>query len=79
VGGVRGCSHLGLYASPRRIKRHRPDPIPALLLARLWDPVDGTVRLDGRDLRDLAPGAVPSEVAYVPQEAFLSVLSLDGK
>ena len=43
----------------------------ALLLARLWDPVDGAVRLDGRDLRDLAAGAVPSEVAYVPQEAFL--------
>jgi ATP-binding cassette subfamily B protein len=43
----------------------------ALLLARLWDPDDGSVRLDGRDLRDLAAGAVPAEVAYVPQEAFL--------
>jgi ATP-binding cassette, subfamily B, bacterial len=43
----------------------------ALLLARLWDPDDGTVRLDGRDLRALAPGVVPSEVAFVPQEAFL--------
>ncbi len=43
----------------------------ALLLARLWDPVDGTVRLDGRDLRTLARGAVPAEVAYVPQETFL--------
>lgn len=43
----------------------------ALLLARLWDPEDGAVRLDGRDLRELAPGAVPTEVAYVPQEAFL--------
>ncbi len=43
----------------------------ALLLARLWDPEGGAVRLDGRDLRELAPGAVPAEVAYVPQEAFL--------
>ena len=43
----------------------------ALLLARLWDPSDGTVRLDGRDLRELAVGAVPAEVAYVPQESFL--------
>jgi|DEB0MinimDraft_10_1074344.scaffolds.fasta_scaffold00276_9 ATP-binding cassette subfamily B protein len=43
----------------------------ALLLARLWDPDDGAVRLDGRDLRALAAGAVPAEVAYVPQEAFL--------
>ena len=43
----------------------------ALLLARLWDPEGGAVRLDGRDLRELAAGAVPAEVAYVPQEAFL--------
>jgi ATP-binding cassette subfamily B protein len=42
-----------------------------LLLARLWDPDDGTVELDGRDLRDLAPGVVPSEVAYVAQDSFL--------
>jgi ATP-binding cassette, subfamily B, bacterial len=43
----------------------------ALLLTRLWDPDDGAVRLDGRDLRSLAAGSVPTEVAYVPQEAFL--------
>ncbi len=43
----------------------------ALLLTRLWDPDDGAVRLDGRDLRSLPAGSVPSEVAYVPQEAFL--------
>jgi ATP-binding cassette subfamily B protein len=43
----------------------------ALLLTRLWDPDDGVVRLDGRDLRSLPAGSVPSEVAYVPQEAFL--------
>ena len=43
----------------------------ALLLARLWDPDDGTVRLDGRDLRQLAPGILPTEVAYVAQDAFL--------
>lgn len=43
----------------------------ALLLARLWDPDNGEIRLDGRDLRALAPGVVPEEVAFVPQEAFL--------
>lgn len=43
----------------------------ALLLARLWDPVDGSIRLDGRDLRDLARGVLPSEVAYVSQDTFL--------
>jgi ATP-binding cassette, subfamily B, bacterial len=43
----------------------------ALLLARLWDPDDGAIRLDARDLRELAPGAVATEVAYVSQGSFL--------
>jgi ATP-binding cassette, subfamily B, bacterial len=43
----------------------------ALLLARLWDPQDGVIRVDGRDLRDLAPGVLPAEVAYVAQDTFL--------
>jgi ATP-binding cassette, subfamily B, bacterial len=43
----------------------------ALLLARLWDPDDGRIRIDDRDLRELSPGVLPAEVAYVPQEAFL--------
>lgn len=43
----------------------------AVLLARLWDPRTGTIRLDGRDLKDLAGGVLPDEMAYVAQEAFL--------
>ncbi len=43
----------------------------ALLLARLWDPDRGVVTLDDRDLRELASGVVPSEVAYVAQGSFL--------
>jgi ATP-binding cassette, subfamily B, bacterial len=43
----------------------------ALLLARLWDPVRGVVHLDRRDLRELASGVVPTEVAYVAQGSFL--------
>jgi ATP-binding cassette, subfamily B, bacterial len=43
----------------------------ARLLARLWDPDEGRILLDGVDLRDLAPGVVPANVAYVPQEPFL--------
>jgi ATP-binding cassette, subfamily B, bacterial len=43
----------------------------ALLLARLWDPVSGEIRIDRRDLRDLASGVVPTEVAYVAQDSFL--------
>jgi ATP-binding cassette, subfamily B, bacterial len=43
----------------------------ALLLARLWDPDAGAIRMDRRDLRELASGVVPSEVAYVAQGSFL--------
>ena len=43
----------------------------AVLLARLWDPRSGAIHLDRRDLRDLAEGALPDEMAYVAQEAFL--------
>ena len=43
----------------------------ARLLARLWDPDSGRILIDGIDLRELAPGVVPGQVAYVPQEPFL--------
>ena len=43
----------------------------ARLLARLWDPDTGRVLLDGIDLRELAPGVTPAQIAYVPQEPFL--------
>ncbi|MCP3973933.1 MAG: ABC transporter ATP-binding protein [bacterium] len=43
----------------------------ATLLARLWDPTSGVIRLDDRDLRDFARSALPGEVAFVPQETFL--------
>lgn len=43
----------------------------AVLLARLWDPDAGSLHLDGTDLRALAPGVLPSEVAYVAQDTFL--------
>jgi ABC-type multidrug transport system fused ATPase/permease subunit len=43
----------------------------ALLLARLWDPADGAIHIDDRDLRSFARSELPREVAYVSQEAFL--------
>jgi ATP-binding cassette subfamily B protein len=43
----------------------------AMLLVRLWDPSSGVISLDGRDLRRFARSALPQEVAFVPQEAFL--------
>ena len=41
------------------------------LLARFYDPLDGSVRLDGRDLRSLGLQDFRSHLGYVPQEAFL--------
>lgn len=41
------------------------------LMARLWDPASGSITIDGRDLRSFARSALPGEVAYVSQEAFL--------
>lgn len=42
-----------------------------LLLARLWDPDSGMVRLDHRDLRDFGRSELPKEVSYVSQSGFL--------
>ncbi|MFP4554003.1 MAG: ABC transporter ATP-binding protein [Actinomycetota bacterium] len=42
-----------------------------LLLARLWDPDEGSIHLAGRDLRQFARSELPKEVAYVSQNAFL--------
>jgi ATP-binding cassette subfamily B protein len=41
------------------------------LAARLYDPTDGRVLVDGVPLRDLALGAFRQQLGYVPQEAFL--------
>ena len=41
------------------------------LVMRLIDPQSGSIRVDGRDLRDLAPGQLAEHVALVPQSAFL--------
>nr|WP_230421259.1 ABC transporter ATP-binding protein [Actinomadura soli] len=41
------------------------------LLVRLVDPADGTVLLDGVDLRDVERGGVAETAALVPQQTFL--------
>ena len=41
------------------------------LVTRLVDPQTGSIRVDGQDLRDLAPGQLAQHVALVPQNAFL--------
>jgi ABC-type multidrug transport system fused ATPase/permease subunit len=42
-----------------------------LLLARLWDPHSGRIRVDRRDVRDFALSELPKEVSYVAQSGFL--------
>ncbi len=41
------------------------------LLARLYDPARGAIRIDGRDLLDVALGDLRGAIAFVPQEPFL--------
>ncbi|MEJ5915708.1 ABC transporter ATP-binding protein [Pseudokineococcus sp. 1T1Z-3] len=43
----------------------------ASLAARLLDPDEGVVRLGGVDVRDLLEGAMPADVALVPQGTFV--------
>jgi len=42
-----------------------------MLLARLWDPTDGAIHIDGRDVREFARSELALEVAYVAQDSFL--------
>lgn len=41
------------------------------LMARLYDPTEGSVEIDGRDIRGLQLGSLRSHIAYVTQESFL--------
>jgi ATP-binding cassette subfamily B multidrug efflux pump len=41
------------------------------LIPRLYDPQEGTILIDGVDIRELGIGDLRREVGYVPQESFL--------
>jgi ABC-type multidrug transport system fused ATPase/permease subunit len=43
----------------------------AKLVARFYDPTEGRVTIDGRDLRDVAARSLRSQMGIVPQEGFL--------
>jgi ATP-binding cassette subfamily B protein len=43
----------------------------AKLVARFYDPTEGRVLVDGRDLREIASSSLRSQMGIVPQEAFL--------
>jgi ATP-binding cassette, subfamily B, bacterial len=42
------------------------------LILRFYDPWDGAVKIDGRDVRDIALESLRKNIAYVPQETVLS-------
>lgn len=46
------------------------------LLPRLFDPTTGSVRIDGRDVRDYALADLRQAIAFVPQDPFLFSTSL---
>jgi ATP-binding cassette subfamily B protein len=46
------------------------------LLARLFDPTTGVVRIDGRDVRDIPLHGLRSAIAFVPQDPFLFSTSI---
>ena len=43
----------------------------AKLLARFYDPREGSVTIDGHDLRDVTQASIRSQLGIVPQEGFL--------
>ena len=48
----------------------------ARLIPRIHDPIEGAVRIDGRDVRDIPLAELRSEIGFVPQDSFLFSLTL---
>ena len=48
----------------------------AKLITRFYDPTEGSVRLDGHDLREVTLDSLRRQLGVVPQEAFLFAGSL---
>src|SRR5262249_18359367 len=46
------------------------------LIARLYDPGEGTVRVDGADVREIDVGSLRSEIAFVADDSFLFTASV---
>jgi ATP-binding cassette subfamily B multidrug efflux pump len=49
----------------------------ARLIPRLMDPAEGSVLLDGTDLRELSPADLRRQIGFVPQETFLFSATLE--
>jgi ATP-binding cassette subfamily B protein len=50
----------------------------ASLMARLYDPTAGTVRLEGRDIRSFAPDVRANKIGFILQEPFLFTGTVGG-
>ncbi|HLY20149.1 MAG TPA: ABC transporter transmembrane domain-containing protein, partial [Bryobacteraceae bacterium] len=48
------------------------------LVPRLFDPTEGTVAIDGIDLRDADPAGIRRQIGFVPQETFLFSATIAG-
>jgi len=46
------------------------------LIARLYDPTEGTVRIDGADVREIDVGSLRREIAFVADDSFLFTASV---
>jgi ATP-binding cassette subfamily B protein len=46
------------------------------LIARLYDPSEGTVRVDGADVREIDVGSLRAEIAFVADDSFLFTASI---
>jgi ATP-binding cassette subfamily B protein len=46
------------------------------LLARFYDPTEGSIRIDGHDLRDIEVRSLREQLGVVPQEGFLFAASI---
>jgi len=46
------------------------------LAARFYDPIEGVIKLDGHDLRDLKLDSLRKHIAFVPQDTFLFNMSI---
>lgn len=49
----------------------------ARLISRLWDPTNGTIKIDGEDLTALSLREMRSEIGVVPQDPFLFSMSIE--
>jgi len=51
----------------------------ASLLLRMMDPQEGSIRIDGKDIRDLNLSILRQKIGYVPQDAFERALLISTK